>query len=141
MLPVQTNLLVFKENHERITSVYIWRQRVIKMSIPSENWFEQTNKYKYLELMCIMTNKYCTMLKEIHRMLKGSELWVDMERFVKSNKQFNPSSLFELFGSFSSQTANDVCNCLMGWIYDNYNSVKGRLRMALLHKKGNSMTG
>ena len=27
------------------------------MSNPTENWFQQTNKYKYLELMCIMTCK------------------------------------------------------------------------------------
>ena len=57
------------------------------------------------------------------------------KRFVKSNKQFNPAGLFEIFGSFSDQTAEDVCDCLMGWIYDNYNNVKNWLKMAMLHKK------
>ena len=105
------------------------------MSKSSENWFEQTNKYKYLELMCIMTCKDVTTLKEIHGVLKGTGLWVDVKRFVKSNKQFNPAGLFELFGSFSDQTAEDVHDCLMGWIYDNYNNVKNWLKMAVLHKK------
>ena len=83
------------------------------MSKSSENWFEQTNKYKYLELMCIMTHKDVTTLKEIHGVLKGTGLWVDVKRFVKSNKQFNPARLFELFGSFSDQTAEDMRDCLM----------------------------
>ena len=105
------------------------------MSKSTENWFEQTNKYKYLELMCIMTRKDVTNLKEIHGVLKGTGLWVDVKRFVKSNNQFNPAGLFELFGSFSDQTVEDVRDCLMGWIYDNYNNVKNWLKMALLHKK------
>ena len=105
------------------------------MSKSSENWFEQTNKYQYLELMCIMTHKDVTTLKEIHGVLKGTGLWVDVKRFIKSNKQFNPAGLFDLFGSFSDQTAEDVCDCLMGWIHDNYNNMKNWLKMAVLHKK------
>ena len=105
------------------------------MSKSIENWFEQTNKYKYLELMCIMTCKDVTTSKEIHGVLKGTGLWVDVKRFIKSNKQFNPAGLFELFGSFSDQTVEDVHDCLMGWIYDNYNNVKNWLKMAVLHKK------
>ena len=105
-----------------------------RMSISTENWFERKNKYKYLELMCIMTRKDVTTLKEIHGVLQGTGLWVDVKRFVKANKQFNPAGLFELFRSFSDQTAEDVHDCLMGWIYDNYNSVKGWLKMAVQHK-------
>ena len=45
-----------------------------KMSISTENWFEQTNKYKYLELMCTMTRKDVTTLKEVHGVLKGAGL-------------------------------------------------------------------
>ena len=90
-------LPVPKQSHERIFTVYVWRQKKIKMSISTENWFEQTNKYKYLELMCIMTRKDVTTLKEVHGVLKGSGLWVDVKQFVKSNKQFNPAGLFELF--------------------------------------------
>ena len=82
-----------------------------------------------------MTHKDVTTLKEIHGVLKGTGLWVDVKRFVKSNKHFNPAGLFELFGSFSDQTAEDVHDCLMGWIYDNYNNVKNWLKMAMLHKK------
>ena len=74
-------------------------------------------------------------MKEVHSVLKGAGLWVDVKQFVKSNKHFNPAGLFELFGSFSDQTADDVHGCLVGWIYNNYNSVKGWLKMAVLHKK------
>ena len=105
------------------------------MSFSMENWFEQTNKYKYLELMCTMTSKDVTTLKKVHGVLKGAGLWVDVKWFVKSNKQFNPAGLFELFGSFSNQSADDVRDCFIGWIYDNYNSVKGWLKMAVKHKK------
>ena len=106
-----------------------------KMLISTENWFEQTNKYKYLELMCTMTSKDVMTLKEVHGVLKGAGFWVDVKRFVKSNKQFNPARLFELFRSFSDQSADDVRDCFIGWIYDNYNSVKGWLKMAVKHKK------
>ena len=105
------------------------------MSFSTGNWFEQTNKYKYLELMCTMTSKDVKTLKKVHGVLKGAGLWVDVKRFVKSNKQFNPAGLFELFGSFSNQSADDVRDCFIGWIYDNYNSVKGWLKMAVKHKK------
>ena len=104
------------------------------MSISTENWFEQTNKYKYLELMCTMTSKDVATVKEVHGVLKGAGLWVDVKRFVKSNKQFNPAGLFELFGSYSDQSAEEVCDCFIEWIYDNYNSVKGWLKMAVKHK-------
>ena len=103
------------------------------MSLSTENWFEPTNKYKYLELMCTMMSKDVTTLKKVHGVLKGTGLWVDVKRFVKSNKQFNPAGLFELFGSFSNQSVDDVRDCFIGWIYDNYNSVKGWLKMAVKH--------
>ena len=106
-----------------------------KISFSTENWFEQTNKYKYLELMCTMTSNDVTTSKKVHGVLKGAGLWVDVKRFVKSNKQFNPARLFELFGSFSNQSADDVRDCFIGWIYDNYNSVKGWLKMVVKHKK------
>ena len=137
MLPGELEITGIKAKPRKIVSSYNWQQKKIKMSISTENWFEQTNKYKYLELMCIVTRKDVTNLKEIHGVLKGSGLWVDVKRFVKSNKQFNPAGLFQLFGSFSDQTAEDVHDCLIGWIYDNYNSEKGWLKMAVLHKKIN----
>ena len=49
------------------------------MSISTENWFEQTKKYKYLELMCTMTSKDVTTVKEVHGVLKGAGLWVDVK--------------------------------------------------------------
>ena len=40
-----------------------------------------------------------------------------------------------MFGSYSDQCADDVRDCLMGWILDNYHSVQSCLCMALEHKK------
>ena len=99
-----------------------------------EDWFRQQNKYKYHEVMCIMSKKDCTTAKAIHQRLKGSGKWIDLKMFVKTNKQFNPNGLFELFSSFRSQSADEVRDCLMGWIYDNFNKVKSWLQMALEHK-------
>ena len=67
---VKYELPVSKENHERIVTVYDWRQKKKKMSFSTENWFEPTNKYKYLELMCTMTSKDVTTLKKVHGVLK-----------------------------------------------------------------------
>ena len=66
--------------------------------------------------------------------MKGTGKWVDVRRFVKKHKHFNPSGLFELFGAYSVQSADEVRDCLMGWILDNYHSAQSWLRMALKHK-------
>ena len=58
--------------------------------------------------MCLMSKWDIVTEKAIHQKLKGSGKWMDMRRFVKPNIQPNPNSLFELFGSFSSQTADDI---------------------------------
>ena len=102
-----------------------------------EDYFRQQNKYKYLKLICIISKKDCTTAKAIHQRLKGSGKWIDLKRFIKTNKQFNPNGLFELFSSYSNQSTDDIRDCLMGWIYDNFNNVKSWLRMALEHKKLN----
>ena len=120
---------------KELSQSMIGGKRRKKMSFSTENWFEPTNKYKYLELMCTMMSKDVTTLKKILGVLKGAGLWVDVKCFVKSNKQIIPARLFELFGSFSNQSADDVHDCFIGWIYDNYNSVKGWLKMAVKHKK------
>ena len=99
-----------------------------------EDWFGQQNKHKYLEFMCIMSKKDCTTAKAIHQRRKGSGKWIDLKKFIKTNKQFNPNGLFELFGNYSSQSADEVRDCLMGWIYDNFIKVKASLCMALEYK-------
>ena len=82
-----------------------------------------------------MTATDCTTVKDVHDKLKKAGKWVDIRKFVKKHKHYNPSGLFEVFGSFSDQSADDVRDCLMGWILDNYCSVEAWLRMALVHKK------
>ena len=84
--------------------------------------------------MMIMTEKDITSVKAIHEKLKRAGKWVDVRRFVKKHKHYNPSRLFEVFGSCSDQSADDVRDCLMGWILDNYRQVQSWLRMALEHK-------
>ena len=85
--------------------------------------------------MMIMTNQDVTNVNAIHEKLKCAGKWVDLRRFIKKHKHFNPSGLFELFGDYSDQSADDVRQCLMGWILDNYRNVQSWLRMALEHKK------
>ena len=82
-----------------------------------------------------MTATDCTTVKDVHDKLKKAGKWVDIRKFIKKHKHYNPSGLFEVFGSFSDQSANDVRDCLMGWILDNYRSAEAWLCMALVHKK------
>ena len=104
------------------------------MATSDENWFAQRNKYTYLHLMMIMNDNDVTSEKAIQDKLKGACKWVDVRRFVKKHKHFNPSGLFKLFGVYSVQSAVKVRDCLMGWILDNYRSAHSWLRMALKHK-------
>ena len=104
------------------------------MATSDENWFAQRNKYTYLHLMMIMNDNKVTSVKAIQDKLKGACKWVDVRRFVKKHKHFNPSGLFELFGAYSVQSADEVRDCLMGWILDNYRSAQSWPRMALEHK-------
>ena len=106
-----------------------------KMADSEENWFAQRNKYNYLDLMMIMTETDITSVKAIHEKLKTAGKWVDVRHFVKKHKHYNPSGLFEVFGSCSNQSADDVRDCLLGWILDNYRQVQSWLCMALEHKK------
>ena len=105
------------------------------MADSEENWFAQRNKYNYLDLMMIMTETDITSVKAIQEKLNRAGKWIDVRRFVKKHKHNNPSGLFEVFGSCSNQSADDVRDCLMGWILDNYRQVQSWLRMALEHKK------
>ena len=77
----------------------------------------------------------CTTIKDIHDKLKKAGKWVNVRKFIKKHKHYNPSGLFEVFGAFSDQNANDMTDCLMGWILDNYRNVQSWLCMALVHKK------
>ena len=82
----------------------------------------------------IMNVNDVTSVKAIQGKVKGTGKWIDVRRFVKKHKHFNPSGLFELFGAYSVQSADEVRDCLMGWILDNYCSFQSWLRMALEHK-------
>ena len=104
------------------------------MATSDENWFEQRNKYTYLDLMMITNVNDVTSVKAMLGKLKGAAKWVDVRRFVKKHKHFNPSGLFELFGVYSVQSADEVRDCLMGWILDKYRSIQSWLRISLEHK-------
>ena len=90
------------------------------MADSEESWFKQRNKYPYLNLMLIMSAAVCTTIKDVHNKLKKAGKWVDVRKFIKKHKHYNPSELFEVFGEFSDQSADDVRDCLMGGILDNY---------------------
>ena len=60
-----------------------------KMTNLEEDWFGQTNKFKYLELMGAMSDKECTTVKDMQWKLSGTGKWVDMKRFAEGNRLFN----------------------------------------------------
>ena len=89
-----------------------------------ENWFGQTNKYKYQDLMIAIYEKDVIDIKAAHKKLGGTGVWIDTGRFTKGTQLHNPDGLYHLFGEYSSQGPNEVCDLMIGWIYDNYNKVK-----------------
>ena len=94
------------------------------MADSGETWFEQRNKHPYLNLMLIMSAADCTNIKDVHEKLKKSDKWVDVRKFIKKHKHYNPSGLFEVFSEFSDKSTDDVKDYLMGWILDNYRNVQ-----------------
>ena len=100
-----------------------------------ENWFGQTNKYKYQDLMIATYEKDVIDIKAAHKKLGGTGVWIDTGRFTKGKRLHNPDGLYHLFGEYSGQGPNEVRDLMIGWIYDNYNNVKSWTRMAMQHKK------
>ena len=98
------------------------------------NWFGQTNKYKYQDLMIALYEKDTIDSKAAHAKLGGTGVWIDSGRFTKGTCLHNPDGLFDLFGEYSGQTADEVRDLMIGWIYDNYRKVKSWTRMAMQHK-------
>ena len=96
-----------------------------------ENWFGQTNKYKYQDLIIALYEKDIIDLKMVHNKLGGTGVWIDTGRFTKGTRLFNPGGLIDLFGEYSGQNADEVHDLMIGWIYDNYRNVKGWTRMAM----------
>ena len=103
-------------------------------SVEKEDWFSQTNKYSYHDLMIALYKKDTIDLKGAHAKLGGTGVWIDTGRFTKGTRLHNPNGLFDLFGEYSRQTADEVRDLMIGWIYDNYRNVKGWTRMAMQHK-------
>ena len=73
-----------------------------------ENWFGQTNKYKYQDLMITMYEKDMIDIKTAHKKLGGTGVWIDTGRFTKGTCLYNPDELYHLFGEYSSQGPNEV---------------------------------
>ena len=99
-----------------------------------ENWFDQTNKYEYQDLMIAMYEKDIIDLKSAHAKLGGTGVWIDTGRFSKGTRLHNPNGLFDLFGEYSGQKADEVRDLMVGWIYDNFRKVKDWTRMVMQHK-------
>ena len=102
-----------------------------------ENWFGQTNKYKYQDLMIALYEKDVIDIKAAHKKLGGTGVWIDTVRFTKGSSLHNPGRLYSLFGEYSSQSADEVRDLMIGRIYDNYNNVKSWTCMAMQHKEIN----
>ena len=67
-----------------------------------ENWFGQTNKFKYQDLMIALYEKDVVDIKVVHKKLGGTGVWIDTGRFMKGTRLYNPNGLFDLFGKYSS---------------------------------------
>ena len=85
--------------------------------------------------MCVMYEKDVISIKDKQKKLSGKGKWIDIKRFLKSNRLYNPDGILDLFGSFSNQLP--VCDCLLSWIFDNFYKVKGWRRLALQNKAVN----
>ena len=120
-----------KKKRTRNLLVIKWREMV---STEEENWFGQTNKYKYQDLMIALYEKDTINMKAAHAKLGGTGVWIDTDRFTKGTRLYNPNGLFDLFGENSGQTVDEVRGLMIGWIYDNYRNIKGWTRMAMQHK-------
>ena len=59
-------------------------------------------------------------VKAVHKKLGGTGVWMDTGQFAKGTCLYNPDGLFHLFGEYSSQGADEVCDLMIGWIYNNY---------------------
>ena len=99
-----------------------------------ENWFGQTNKYKYQDLMIAIDEKDVIDIKAAHKKLGGTGVWIDTGRFTKGTHLHNPDGMYHLFGEYSSQGPGEVRDLMIGWIYDNYNKVKSWTQMVMQHK-------
>ena len=104
------------------------------MAASEEDWFGQKNKYKYQDLMISLYEKDVVDLKAAHAKLGSTGMWIDTERFTNGTRLHNPNGLFDLFGEYSGQKSDEVCDLMIGWIYDNYRKVKDWTRMAMQHK-------
>ena len=105
------------------------------MAGSDENWFGQTNKYSYQDLMIVLYEKDIIDIKTAHDKLGGTGVWIDTGIFSKGTRLYNPYGLFDLFGEYSGQKADEVHDLMVGWIYDNYRKVKDWTRMVMQQKK------
>ena len=83
------------------------------MAGSDENWFGQTNKYNYQDLMIALYEKDIIDLKPAHAKLGGTGVWIDTGRFLKGTRLHNPNGLFDLFGEYSGQKAHEVCDLMV----------------------------
>ena len=58
------------------------------VSIEKEDWFSQTNKYNYHDLMIALYKKDTIDLKVAHAKLGGTGVWIDTSRFIKKEQGF-----------------------------------------------------
>ena len=99
-----------------------------------ENWFGQTNRYEYQDLMIAMYENEIIDPKSARAKLGGTGVWIDTSRFSKGTRLHNPNGLFDMFGKYSGQKADEVRDLMVGWIYDNFRNVKDWTRMVMQHK-------
>ena len=59
---------------------------------------------------------------------------MDICKFVSKGKRELSDGLFEIFGNYSDEPPHNVCDNLLGWVYDNFRKIETWFSIALKQK-------
>ena len=76
----------------------------------------------YNSIACAIIYERAIDMKAFHKNVLKKERWVDIRKFVSKGKHELCDGLFESFGNYSDEPPHNVCDNLLGWIYDNNNN-------------------
>ena len=82
-----------------------------------------------------LTKTHCVNLKKFKREHLPEGTWIITKRFVGSSNRPVPDAMFSLFSEFSSQSRVDVCDTMIGWLYDNFCMLECIFKVALTQRK------
>ena len=111
------------------------KRTIKKMAVPAgitENLMVRIAPYNNIE--CAINNERAVDMKVFHKNILKKEHWVDIRKFVSKSKRELASGLFKIFGNYSDDPLDTVCDNLLGWIYDNFHKIEAWFSIALKQK-------